>query len=90
MTGGDRASPLRDAHVELGAKLTEFAGWDMPLQYAGIVAEHRVVRSSAGIFDVSHLGKLLLSGPEAGAAIAATASCSPMTRGASTTSSCTG
>jgi aminomethyltransferase len=76
VTGGDRASPLRDAHVELGAKLTEFAGWDMPLQYAGIVAEHRVVRSSAGVFDVSHLGKLLVSGPEASAAIAATVSAS--------------
>lgn len=70
----ERATPLRDAHVELGAKLTQFAGWDMPLQYAGIVAEHNAVRSSAGAFDVSHLGKLLLSGPEAGTAVAATVS----------------
>jgi glycine cleavage system T protein (aminomethyltransferase) len=74
VSAGGRASPLREAHVERGARLTEFAGWDMPLHYVGIVAEHNAVRSSAGVFDVSHLGKLLVSGPKASAAIAATVS----------------
>ncbi|CAN5517589.1 glycine cleavage system aminomethyltransferase GcvT [soil metagenome] len=64
-----RSSPLLDAHRGLGAKLTEFGGWDMPLQYTGIVAEHNVVRASVGIFDVSHLGKLRVSGPGAGDAL---------------------
>ena len=66
---GERASPLRDAHIELGAKLTEFAGWDMPLQYSGIVAEHNAVRTTAGLFDVSHLGKLVVSGAGGGEAL---------------------
>ena len=60
-----KATSLLDAHRGLGAKLTEFGGWEMPLQYAGIIAEHNAVRSSAGVFDVSHLGKLLLDGPSA-------------------------
>jgi aminomethyltransferase len=59
---GDRATPLLDLHVELGAKLTEFGGWHMPLQYEGIIAEHNAVRTSCGLFDVSHLGKLRLTG----------------------------
>ncbi|MDR3069395.1 MAG: glycine cleavage system aminomethyltransferase GcvT [Propionibacteriaceae bacterium] len=50
-------SPLNDAHVALGAKFAEFSGWNMPLQYGGIVAEHNAVRQAVGIFDVSHLGK---------------------------------
>ena len=58
----DRASPLLEVHRELGAKLTEFAGWEMPLQYRGVIAEHNAVRTSAGIFDVSHLGKLRIDG----------------------------
>lgn len=59
---GERETPLLDLHVELGAKLTEFGGWDMPLQYEGIIAEHNAVRTSCGLFDVSHLGKLRLTG----------------------------
>jgi aminomethyltransferase len=62
MTTGARSSPLLDAHVRRGAKLTDFAGWSMPLQYSGIIAEHNAVRSSAGVFDVSHLGKLRVTG----------------------------
>lgn len=62
-----RTSPLHDHHLALGAKTGQFAGWEMPLQYAGggVVAEHTTVRTSAGIFDVSHLGKVVVSGPGA-------------------------
>ena len=56
-------SPLHDRHVALGAKFAEFGGWEMPLQYSGIVAEHRAVRSAVGLFDVSHLGTLKVTGP---------------------------
>ena len=62
MGAGDRRSPLLELHTELGAKLTEFAGWQMPLQYEGIIAEHNAVRNDAGLFDVSHLGKLRVAG----------------------------
>jgi aminomethyltransferase len=65
LTATDRATALLDLHKELGAKLTNFGGWDMPLQYEGIVGEHNAVRNSVGVFDVSHLGKLRLTGPDA-------------------------
>ncbi|WP_290512059.1 glycine cleavage system aminomethyltransferase GcvT [Aeromicrobium sp.] len=57
-------SPIHDRHVALGAKLAEFGGWDMPLEYAGggVLAEHKAVREAVGIFDVSHLGKALVRG----------------------------
>jgi aminomethyltransferase len=58
-------SPLHDRHVALGAKFAEFGGWEMPLQYSGIVAEHRAVRTAVGLFDVSHLGTLKVTGPGA-------------------------
>lgn len=58
-------SPLHERHLALGAKFSEFGGWLMPLQYAGVVAEHRAVRTGVGIFDVSHLGKMRVSGPGA-------------------------
>jgi aminomethyltransferase len=59
-------SPLHDRHVALGAKFAEFGGWSMPLEYAtGVVKEHTAVRTSVGIFDVSHLGKAMVSGPGA-------------------------
>lgn len=64
-----KETSLLDVHRSLGAKLTEFGGWEMPLQYGGIISEHNAVRTSCGIFDVSHLGKLLLEGPEAGPAL---------------------
>ena len=57
-----RELPLRDEHVRLGARMTPFAGWSMPLMYTSIVAEHLHVRRSAGLFDVSHMGRLLLRG----------------------------
>jgi aminomethyltransferase len=71
MTGTqpERATALLDKHKELGAKLTEFGGWDMPLQYEGIIAEHKAVRGKAGLFDVSHLGKLLVQGADQGEAL---------------------
>jgi aminomethyltransferase len=53
----------------MGAKLTHFAGWEMPLQYTGVIAEHNAVRNDVGVFDVSHLGKLRVSGARAGAAL---------------------
>ena len=57
-------SPLHDRHVALGAKLAEFGGWEMPLEYAGggVLAEHAAVRDAVGLFDVSHLGKALVRG----------------------------
>lgn len=64
-----RETPLLAAHRSLGARLTEFAGWEMPLQYTGVIAEHNAVRTAAGLFDVTHLGKLRVSGPGAGDAL---------------------
>ena len=66
-TGAETLSrtPLYDNHVKLGARIVPFAGWEMPVQYAGIIAEHKAVRSSAGIFDVSHMGRLWLLGHDA-------------------------
>lgn len=64
-----RSTVLLDAHRELGAKLIDFGGWEMPLQYTGVISEHRAVRTSAGIFDVSHLGKLRLAGRANGEAL---------------------
>ena len=57
-----RRTPLYERHAALGARLVPFAGWEMPVQYAGISEEHRVVRSRAGVFDVSHMGELRLAG----------------------------
>ncbi len=58
-------TPLYDTHRALGARFTVFAGWDMPVQYTGIVAEHRAVRTRAGLFDLSHMGEIELRGPRA-------------------------
>jgi aminomethyltransferase len=62
-----KRSPLDAAHRALGAHMGVFAGWDMPISYAGTIAEHTAVRERVGIFDVSHLGKLLVRGPGAAA-----------------------
>ncbi|KAA1426488.1 glycine cleavage system aminomethyltransferase GcvT [Nocardioides antri] len=67
-------SPLHDRHEALGAKFAEFGGWEMPLQYSGIVEEHNAVRTAVGIFDVSHLGKIVVRGPGAVAFVNATLS----------------
>src|SRR6478672_4281019 len=58
-----KRTPLYPLHRELGAKLIDFGGWEMPVQYAGILEEHRAVRERVGIFDVSHMGELEVSGP---------------------------
>lgn len=58
-------TPLHAAHVALGARMVPFGGWDMPVQYEGIMAEHRAVRTAAGMFDVSHMGEVVLRGPRA-------------------------
>jgi aminomethyltransferase len=57
-----RRTPLFERHAALGARLVPFAGWEMPVQYSGIVAEHRAVRTRAGVFDVSHMGELHIAG----------------------------
>ncbi|MEI6567177.1 MAG: hypothetical protein WCR20_10885, partial [Verrucomicrobiota bacterium] len=57
-----RRTPLFAAHHRLGGKLIEFGGWEMPVQYKGLVAEHNAVRSQVGMFDVSHMGKFAISG----------------------------
>jgi aminomethyltransferase len=59
-------TPLHDRHVALGARMVPFAGWEMPVQYEGVIQEHRAVRSDAGVFDVSHMGELEVEGPRAG------------------------
>ena len=56
---------LHDLHVELGAKMSPFAGYDMPIQYSGIIDEHNAVRNAVGVFDVSHMGEIFANGPEA-------------------------
>src|SRR5260221_11542095 len=56
-------TPLHDRHVELGARMVPFAGWEMPVQYEGVIAEHRAVRTDAGAFDVSHMGEIEVEGP---------------------------
>jgi glycine cleavage system aminomethyltransferase T len=58
-------TPLYDAHVELGARMGPFGGFEMPIQYAGILEEHRAVREAAGLFDVSHMGEVRVTGPQA-------------------------
>ena len=63
-------TPLLDRHEALGARIVEFAGWLMPIQYTGILEEHRAVRTAAGLFDLSHMGELIVEGPEAGKALA--------------------
>jgi aminomethyltransferase len=62
-------TPLYAEHVRLGAKLVPFAGWEMPIQYKGIAAEHTAVRERVGLFDVSHMGELHVTGPGALAAV---------------------
>jgi aminomethyltransferase len=63
-------TPLTDAHRDLGARLIEFGGWLMPVQYGSIIDEHRTVRERVGLFDLSHMGELYVDGPEAGVALA--------------------
>jgi aminomethyltransferase len=60
-----RRTPLHERHAALGARLVPFAGWELPVQYTSISAEHEAVRTAAGVFDVSHMGQLELAGPGA-------------------------
>ena len=69
-----RTSPLHDRHLALGAKMAEFGGWEMPLEYTGVLKEHAAVRDSVGVFDVSHLGKASVRGSGASAYVNATLS----------------
>lgn len=61
-----KRTPLRDFHAAHGARLVDFAGWEMPVQYRSILEEHKAVRRTAGLFDVSHMGEVDVRGPEAG------------------------
>jgi aminomethyltransferase len=60
-----RRTALYEEHVKLGARMVPFAGWEMPVQYEGVIPEHRAVRSDCGVFDVSHMGELEVEGPRA-------------------------
>jgi len=62
-----KRTPLRDFHATHGARLVDFAGWEMPVQYRSILEEHKAVRRTAGLFDVSHMGEVDVRGPAAGA-----------------------
>jgi aminomethyltransferase len=64
-----RPTPLRAVHESLGATLTDFAGWLMPLRYRGEISEHQAVRHAAGLFDLSHMGEIAVTGPDAAAAL---------------------
>jgi len=58
-------TPLYESHVKLGARMVDFAGWDMPVYYSSIIAEHKAVRNSSGLFDIGHMGAVEISGPNA-------------------------
>ncbi|MGB9032023.1 MAG: glycine cleavage system aminomethyltransferase GcvT [Acidobacteriaceae bacterium] len=58
-----RKTPLNSLHRRLGAKMVDFGGWDMPVEYSGLIAEHMAVRTGVGVFDVSHMGDIQLRGP---------------------------
>jgi aminomethyltransferase len=60
-----RSTPLNSVHRALGARMVDFGGWDMPVQYSGIIDEHNAVRNAVGVFDVSHMGEIEIRGPEA-------------------------
>lgn len=64
-TGEERKTALYDRHVAAGARMIPFAGWIMPVQYEGILAEHRAVRGAAGLFDLGHMGQVDVTGPDA-------------------------
>src|SRR2546425_3216217 len=67
-------TPLHDRHVALGARMVPFAGWEMPVQYEGVIPEHRAVRADCGVFDVSHMGEFEVEGPRATELLQATLS----------------
>ena len=61
----ERRSPLDEVHRAAGASFTDFAGWQMPVRYSSDLAEHHAVREHAGLFDLSHMGEIIVVGPEA-------------------------
>ncbi len=61
----EKYTALYDAHKALGASFTDFGGWQMPLKYSSELAEHHAVRNGAGLFDLSHMGEVEITGPEA-------------------------
>ena len=65
MSDDNRVTPLHDRHVALGARMIPFAGWMMPVQYSGIIDEHNLVRTKAGLFDLGHMGQVDVTGPDA-------------------------
>ncbi|MCW5981345.1 MAG: glycine cleavage system aminomethyltransferase GcvT [Bryobacteraceae bacterium] len=65
LPGTLKVTPLHSVHRRLGARMVDFGGWEMPVQYAGILEEHHAVRRAAGVFDVSHMGEIEIRGPEA-------------------------
>jgi aminomethyltransferase len=67
-------TPLHGRHVALGARMVPFAGWEMPVQYEGVIPEHRAVRTDCGVFDVSHMGQFEVEGPRATMLLQATLS----------------
>ena len=64
-----KRTPLYEMHSQLGARMVQFGGWEMPVSYTGIIEEHQRVRTHAGLFDVSHMGEIEISGPGAEAAV---------------------
>jgi aminomethyltransferase len=64
-----KQTPLYGRHKSLGAKVIDFGGWAMSVQYSGILDEHKTVREAAGIFDVSHMGEVIFRGPRAAEAV---------------------
>ena len=65
VNAGLRKTALNAVHRKMGAKMVDFGGWDMPVEYSGLIAEHMVVRTAVGVFDVSHMGDILIRGPQA-------------------------
>jgi aminomethyltransferase len=64
-----KRTPLYSAHLECGAKMVSFGGWEMPVQYSGVIDEHTAVRERVGLFDISHMGEILVAGPNAEAVL---------------------
>src|SRR5690349_19791748 len=65
VNAGLRKTALNAVHRKTGAKMVDFGGWDMPVEYSGLIAEHMAVRTGVGVFDVSHMGDILIRGPQA-------------------------
>src|SRR2546429_5264492 len=59
-----KRTPLVEQHRRAGGKLVEFAGWEMPIQYGGVIEEYQTVRTAVGLFDVSHMGRVTVAGPD--------------------------